>query len=284
MQRLIVPHGNGSAKRSLIVLFVAALLLLAVGAGARAQQIVTVAIRSAVTQSYFIASLPRKPEAVAFLFPGSGGYVRLRQENEQIKFSPNNFLIRTRSEYVKRGVVAAFLDAPSDMQNDSGMSDEFRLGEQHYSDVAAIIADMRQRLPGLPLFLVGTSRGSTSAAALAARFGEQIAGVVLSSTVFRQSGRQAKEPGPGLSRFDFASIKAPLLFVHHVSDKCPVTPYGDVARLSDKYPLVTVFGGSPPQSGPCDALSQHGFLGKESDTVEQIVNWMLKKPFQHEVK
>ena len=34
----------------------------------------------------------------------------------------------------------------------------------------------------------------------------------------------------------------------------------------------------------CEALSQHGFLGKESETVEQIVNWMLKKPFLYEVK
>ena len=69
-----------------------------------------------------------------------------------------------------------------------------------------------------------------------------------------------------------------------VSDQCFVTPYSDAARLSDKFPLISVFGGSPPQSGPCDSQSQHGYLGKESETVEQIVNWMLKKPFQHEVK
>jgi len=46
----------------------------------------------------------------------------------------------------------------------------------------------------------------------------------------------------------------------------------------------SVYGGAPPQSGACDALSAHGYLGKESETVEQIVNWMLKKPFLHEVK
>jgi hypothetical protein len=69
-----------------------------------------------------------------------------------------------------------------------------------------------------------------------------------------------------------------------VSDQCEFTPYGDAARLSEKYPLITVFGGAPPQSGPCDAFSAHGYFGKESETVEQIVNWMLKKPFLHEVK
>ncbi|HEX9272026.1 MAG TPA: hypothetical protein VGA01_07420, partial [Candidatus Binatia bacterium] len=76
----------------------------------------------------------------------------------------------------------------------------------------------------------------------------------------------------------------PLLFVHHVSDQCESTPYGDVVRLADKYPLITVFGGTSPQSGPCDAFSQHGYSGKEPETVEQIVNWILKKPFEREVK
>jgi hypothetical protein len=31
-------------------------------------------------------------------------------------------------------------------------------------------------------------------------------------------------------------------------------------------------------------MSQHGFLGKEAETVEQIVNWMLKKPFREKVE
>ena len=102
--------------------------------------------------------------------------------------------------------------------------------------------------------------------------------------MFRPAGRRSNEQGPGLSGFDFATIKVPALLVHHVSDPCVVTPYGDAARLADKFPLISVFGGSPPQSGPCDPFSPHGFFGKESETVEQIVNWMLKRPFQHEVK
>jgi len=249
-----------------------------------AQQIVTLSTRPGVTQSYFLTSIPKNLQAVAVLFPGSGGSIQLRTENGQPKFNQGNFLVRSRAEFVKRGAVAAIIDAPSDQQGGWGMGDEFRLGDAHFTDVSAVIEDLGKRFPELPLFLVGTSRGTISAAALGARLGQRIGGAVLTSTMFRQTSRKSKEPGPGLSKFDFATIKIPMLFAHHVSDQCEVTPYNDAARLSDKYPLITVYGGASPQSGPCDAFSQHGFLGKESETVEEIVNWMLKKPFREEVK
>jgi hypothetical protein len=259
-------------------------VLIASGAtSAHAQEIVTLPTRPGVTQSYFLAHVPEKPRAIALLFPGGYGLFHLRKENGQIKFDGENFLVKNRVEFVKRSVAAAIPDAPSD-QSRYGMEDEFRFGDHHLADISAVVADLNQRLPAVPLFLVGTSRGTVSAASLAARLGLQIAGVVLTSTTFRQTGPGSKEPGPELSRFDFASIKIPLLFVHHVSDQCAATPYADAQRLSDKYPLISVLGGLPPKSGPCDPFSQHGYYGKESVTVEEIVNWMLKKPFQSVVK
>ena len=248
------------------------------------QEIVTLPTRPPVTQSYFLTSIPTELQAVAVLFPGSGGLINLRSENGQPRFGQGNFLVRSRAQFVKNGVVAAILDAPSDQQTVWGMTDEFRLGELHFTDVSAVLDDLGQRFPATPLFLIGTSRGTISAAAIGARVDGRVAGVVLTSTMFRPAPKKSQEPGPGLSKFDFANIKTPVLFVHHVSDQCEVTPYSDTARFSDKYPLITVFGGSPPQSGPCDAFSAHGYLGKEPETVEQIVNWMLKKPFLHEVK
>src|SRR5262249_14989088 len=249
-----------------------------------AQEIVTLSTRPGVTQSFFITNLGDQPKAVAILFPGSGGLIRLRQEQGQIKFGQNNFLVRTPGEFVKRGVVGAILDAPSDRQTGWGMGDEFRLGEDHFTDVSAVVADLGKRIPGVPLFLVGTSRGTISAAALGARFGSGLAGVVLTSTMFRAPGAKSNEPGPGLSRFDFTTIKVPVLFVHHVGDQCGVTPYSDAARLADKYPLISVSGGRAPESGPCDPFSAHGYFGKESETIEEIVNWMLKKPFREEIR
>jgi len=257
---------------------------LILGTAAHAQEIITLPTRPTVTQSYFLAGVPENPQAVALLFPGSGGFIRIRKEEGQIKFGSDNFLVRSRIEFTKRGVAAAVLDAPTDQQSGWGMSDEFRLGADHFRDIAVVVGDLKKRFPEKPLFLIGTSRGSTSAAALGARFGQEVSGAVLTATMFRQTGRQSKEPGPGLSRFDFGTIKIPVLLVHHVGDQCNSTPYSGAARFSDEYPLITVAGGSPPQSGPCDPLSAHGFLGKESETVEQIVNWMLKKLFRQDVK
>lgn len=248
------------------------------------QEIVTLATRPRATQSYFLTSIPKDLQAVAVLFPGSGGLINLRSENGQPKFGQGNFLVRSRAEFVKRGVAAAIIDAPSDQQGGWGMTDEFRLGDTHVTDISAVVDDLAKRFPNVPIFLIGTSRGTISAAALGARLGSRLAGTVLTSTMFRQAPRKSKEPGAGLSNFDFGTIKIPVLFTHHVGDQCEVTPYSDAARLSDKYPLITVYGGAPPQSGPCDAFSAHGYLGKEAETVEQTVNWMLKKPFLHEVK
>ena len=272
-----------SVKKTLVSLIVCALGCSASPSGAQ-QEIVTLSTRPGVTQSYFLTSFPRNLQGVALLFPGSGGLIQLRSENGKPRFNQGNFLVRSRSEFIKHGIVAAILDAPSDQQAGWGMGDEFRLGPDHFTDIAAVVTDVRKRIPGAPLFLVGTSRGTISAAALGARFPEGIAGAVLTSTMFRQAPKNSREPGPGLSRFDFATVKGPLLFVHHVSDQCGSTPYGEAARLAERYPLITVFGGPSPQSGPCEAFSQHGFLGKEAETVQEMVNWMLKKPFRAELK
>lgn len=270
----IKAHGYG-----LIVLW-----FFLLGVGVNAQEIITLQTRPNVTQSYFLTSAPRRTEAIVVLFPGSGGTIRLRSEGGRPRFDGGNFLVRSRTEFIKFGARAVIIDAPSDQQNGWGMSDEFRLGEEHATDIGAVIDDLKRRFSNVPIFLIGTSRGTISAAALGARMKQSVAGVVLTASMFRATARNSKEPGPGLSKFDFATIQPPLLFVHHVSDQCQFTPYGDAARLSEKYPLISVFGGDPPQSSPCEARSQHGFLGKESETVEQIVNWMLKKPFLYEVK
>jgi pimeloyl-ACP methyl ester carboxylesterase len=183
---------------------------------------------------------------------------------------------------VDRGIATAVLDAPSDQPK--GMTDDFRLGPRHAADVAAVVTDLKTRFPGIRVFLVGTSRGSVSAAPVAVRLGDTVAGTVLTSSMFRATNPQSSEPGPGLSRFDFSSIKVPALIVHHRDDGCGVTPYVDAYHLGKKVPLITVKGGRRPESEPCQPMSAHGFFGKEVETIDAIAGWMLGQPYRKEIE
>ena len=49
------------------------------------------------------------------------------------------------------------------------------------------------------------------------------------------------------------------------------------------FPLVSVTGGLPPTSDACEPMSPHGYLGRETETVDAIVNWMLRRPYAREI-
>jgi hypothetical protein len=243
---------------------------------AEAQEIVTVPSRPGVTQSFFVAGMgSHQAEAVALLYVGGAGFIRLRMEDGRPKFGASNFLPRSRGEFIRDGVLPVVMDAPSDQPG--GLSDHYRTSEQQAVDARAVLAELNKRFPRRPVFLVGTSRGTISAAFLGRALGNEVAGVVLTSTLF------TSQRGGSLSGFDYASIKAPLLFVHHREDGCEQTPYSEAHRLSARYPLVSVKGGKAPESGPCDPFAPHGFWGKEPQTVDAIAGWMLKKPYPREI-
>ena len=114
----------------------------------RAQQIVTLSTRPNVTQSYFLARIPTDPQAIVVLFAGSEGQIHLRTEDGQIRFSAGNFLVRSRAEFVNRNVITAIPDVPSD-QASAGMNDAFRQSEAHFSDISAMVADLKKSLSGI---------------------------------------------------------------------------------------------------------------------------------------
>jgi hypothetical protein len=243
-----------------------------------AQEVVTLKTREGVTQSFFLADMAgRPPEAAALLFIGGGGGIRLRIEDGRPRFGAQNFLPRARGEFIRNGIQPVIMDNPSDQQSAAGMSDAFRESDSHVTDVRAVVADVKRRFPGLPVFLVGTSRSTISVAHLGRMLGAEVTGVVLSSSMF-YAGRRSM-----LAVYDFDAIKPPLLFVHHREDTCEFTPYQPAERLAAKYPLISVRGGKPAQSGPCDPFAAHGFFGKEPETVDAIAAWMLHKPFRKEI-
>jgi serine aminopeptidase S33 family len=257
------------------------LLGLSLSGAILAQEMVTLQTRPGVQQSFFIAQMgQRQPQAVALLMAGGGGSINLRMEQGQVRFNQGNFLPRSRREFIRNGVLPVILDNPSDQQGGEGMSDGFRAGAQHVTDMRAVLAEVKKRHPGLPVFIVGTSRSTLSAAYLGGALEGEIAGVVLTSSIFFSDQRARF---PALAGYNWSKVKVPILFVHHGDDACGATPYHEAARLGRRFPLITVKGGKPAQSPPCEPLAQHGFYGKEAETVDAIAAWMLGKPFQKDI-
>jgi alpha/beta superfamily hydrolase len=184
-----------------------------------------------------------------------------------------------RNNLVDADVAEVVVDAPSDRQGPQGMSDEFRLGPDHLADMRAVLADVKKRFPDDRVFLVGTSRGTISAAALAAKLGGEVQGAILTSTV-----TQRDRDGQALSTFNFASIKLPVLLVHHRDDGCKPSAYWAVERLAKSWPLISVSGGDPPQSGPCDPQSPHGFFGRDAAVAKAMKDWMMGREFPREIQ
>src|SRR5260221_2677226 len=151
----------------------------------------------------------RKQEAASLLFIGGGGNIRLRMEGAEPRFGAGNFLPRSRLEFIRNGILPVIMDNPSDQQSGGGMSDAFRESAPHVEDVRVVLAELRRRYPGLPLFLVTTSRSTLSAAHLGRTLGDEVPGVVLSSSMFYLV-RRTMLPN---SNLDAGNV--PILFVHH---------------------------------------------------------------------
>jgi hypothetical protein len=233
-----------------------AVLLLA-GRTALAEELINLATRPGVTQAVYVTAVPH-PAATLLLFPGGAGVVSKGR---------NNFLVRTVPQFAALGVTVAVVDTPSDQSN--GLSDSFRMSAEHATDVAAVIAALRQRA-AVPVWLVGTSRGTISAAALGARLEPPlIAGVVLTSTVWRVA----------IPQISLETIRVPVLVVHNQNDGCFQSPFADAApgfarlRAAPAKELITVSGGTS-RSAPCEALSPHGYYGIEDQVVPPIVAWI----------
>jgi hypothetical protein len=127
---------------------------------------------------------------------------------------------------------------------------------------------------GKPVWLVGTSRGTLSAAAAAAALEpSQLAGIVLTSSV--TNGRDAS-----VTDVDLARIRVPVLVVHHRDDACRSCNPREAPRIVEalknapakRFILLTGGGGA---SGPwCEALHFHGYIGMEREAVDAITAWM----------
>jgi len=235
------------------------------------EKLQTIPTRPGVTQAFLLVKPTSRPMASVILFAGGQG--RLALSDQGTGEGGDNFLVRTRALFAEQGFLVAVVDVPSDRPGE-GLAN-FRSGEAHAQDIAGVIAFLKQQA-NVPVWLIGTSMGTLSAANAAARVPQDMDGIVLTSSVTRRSKVQHEY----LMDVDLKEIRLPTLFVHHKNDACKVTPYADIHAVMQKLKraprvgLLSFEGGDTPRSGPCEGLSYHVFLGIEPAVVDAIARWI----------
>ena len=228
-----------------------------------------------------------RPEDTAFthaiaLFPGAPGRGNLRIENGEIKFDnlTGNFLVRARRHFAEKGILTVVIDAPSDRQDDFPTA--FRASPRYGEDIRGVVDAIARRYGDLDWTFIGTSEGSVSAAQAARMVAPPANRVALTSSYFGRQGRQ----GPGLSLSDVRPIKIPLLWVHHRDDPCKATPYSTAQHFARETatPLMTVMGSKNSRGHPCEAHSEHGFVGMEIATIKAMLAWIRSGAAANEVR
>ena len=244
------------------------LLALCCGSALADEQMLTLTTRPGVTQRMLLLEPEGKPQASLILFTGGEGVLRLGDDG-QLHAGAGNFLVRTRQQWATQGFQVAVVDAPSDHPDNLNRAD-FRSSAEHAEDIAVVIAQLRQRA-AVPVWLVGTSRGTTSAAAVAIRLQGKVDGVVLTSTINRDRGSVADLALPQLTQ--------PVLVVQHQHDQCKVTLYQNLQPVMDglqssrSKDLLLVDGGMD-KGDPCQPWAAHGYNGIEAEVVDKVARWI----------
>lgn len=232
-------------------------------------EVVAIETRPGVRVPLFTLWNPQATATVVLFSGGAGGYGKLNTDGWP---GSQNFLIRTGKLWASYPFNVVMVGRPSD-----GIDlhdDMVRIGDLHAADNVAVFSAIKAKSP-LPLWVVGTSMGTISAAAAAIRdISGQIAGVVLTSSVTGYKKTAA------VTRQDLSKIRVPTLVVHHARDGCRLcAPYEAKtipAALKNApvkaFLLVTEGGGESGDA--CEALHFHGYIGAEASVVEQIARWI----------
>ena len=257
-----VSAGARSAAVAAVLLTLSLALCRPCPAGAREQEIHT----RAATTVRILAEVPADARAVLLLFEGAQG---LLQRGYQ------GFAHRVFDRFPPHGIGAVLMDAPADKSGfRGGLDPRFRESARHIADIDGVVAALKRDY-GLPVWILGVSNGTRSAASYAMHRSKDIGGVVLvSSSTTPPNGTPIGEL-PGIAR-----ITVPLLAVAHRDDACLGSPPSGAAQIANAataspHAAAMFFtGGENDGPLPCGTGTHHQLHGNEDDVVDAVV-WFI---------
>ncbi len=236
------------------------------------EKLPTVDTRPGVTVRLHIRTTQDPPKGIVLMFPGGNGFL--------VKaYGYDDFL---RPEFMQHGYATAVVDAPSDQGR--GMAeppyDRFRASASYARDIAAVVAVLKQEVPG-PIYLFGHSMGTISAAHAAATVKDpDIRALVLAST---PAGIR-KRGGRGMTLLDVAikRISIPVLLIQNRDDPCSgagpqgAASYPPLLTSSPRVAFLEAPGGTDDGTArTCGGgNNHHSFYGIRDRLVRDAIRWL----------
>lgn len=239
------------------------------------QTLVDLPTRPGVTLRMAVLT-PPEPRAAVILLAGGHGGLQLGSNGEPA-WGGNNFVVRIRHQLADRGLTVLLLDAPSDRPAPAYLAG-WRQTPEHAQDVAAAIAWARQQAP-VPVWLLGTSRGTQSAAFVATELPRATGpdGLILTATILTDP------KGRAVPKMPLDRLAIPVLVLHHEDDGCTHCAAGELPTLMTRlghlprHDLRLLKGGIN-RGDPCEAAAYHGFNGLDTPAATLIADWILSSP------
>jgi Serine aminopeptidase, S33 len=215
-----------------------------------------------------------QPAIAVLLFAGYPGILNLREENEAVVTDMGgNFLIRARRHLNSDKVFTVAVDCPTDQL--TRCDDSYRSSAQHVADIGEAVDAVKSRYAVRQVYLAGTSYGTVSTSFLAVGLAGRVDGAIHTATMTEMPKRGGH--GLPMASFDWSAAKMPQLFIHHKDDPCWITRYDSVAARRKEVPLITVQGAVEPRGDPCQARTQHGFVGREREVMLALHDWVTTR-------
>jgi hypothetical protein len=236
---------------------------------------------SVLSESFIVTPTPN-PTAIVILLPGGGGIIRLVPNGAgggTLDVNSHNFVVRSRYLFAGHNLDVITLDAATDFYLlPDGLANQ-QGSAAHISDILTVIAWARSAKPGLPVWIVGTSRG-TGGAFVAGLYSPAQGGP--DGLVLAASVNDTNDPD-SLLMVNLAGITVPVLLINDAGSTC------SLATTAGEKPILKALKNSPrkgiesvpsgkltPLTDNCSGLSDHGFFGIEGTAVSDIALWMAK--------
>ncbi len=226
----------------------------------------------------FLLLKPDNPKAAVVLFPGGRGYLGLSDSGVVRRKKKNSFLVGKRGAFVDKDFMVALIDAPSGVKD---LRRTYRMSEKHSQDIRAVVRELKKKA-AVPVWLIGHSRGTYSAANGAIRLKKLVGGLILTSTVTkpREKYTSYKTHPNGVLSMELGSVRVPVLIVANKTDSCWSTPASKAEKLAKAFtgtPKVTVKifdGEEEPNQDYCKWKGQHHFYGFQEKAVSSIADFI----------